>query len=110
MSYTDVNLGLRVNVRVPSWIPSVTCVAPSTDFAGEPPSVRIVVTYGWPHHPTSPVDTPLVAIAVTASAARAMLGKDVSMTNMNGVRALARPRDDREKIFSERKVRLKGPW
>lgn len=67
------------------------------------------MTYGCPHQPTRAVEIPLVDIAVIASAARAMFGSEVSMTNMKGVSALAKPKEVKEKIFSERKARLKGP-
>lgn len=72
-------------------------------------TVRIVVTYGWPHHPTSAVDTPLVAMAVEASAMRAAKGSEVSIVKKNGQGAVARPIEDSENIFNERKVRASGP-
>ena len=71
--------------------------------------LRKVVTYGLPHHATSAVDTPDVASAVVASAARAVDGREDSTMNMKGERELASASEEREKILRRRKVRVRGP-
>jgi len=68
-----------------------------------------VVTYGFPHHPTSSVDTPEVASAMLARPTRADVGRDDSTINMKGVRAVEMPKDDRENILRRRKVEERGP-
>jgi hypothetical protein len=55
------------------------------------------------------VDTPEVARAVAARAARAVDGRDDSMMNMNGESVLASAREEREKILRRRKVCVSGP-
>ena len=71
--------------------------------------LRKVVTYGLPHHATSAVDTPEVASAVVASAARAVDGREDSTMNMKGERELASASEEREKILRRRNVRVRGP-
>lgn len=71
--------------------------------------LRRVVTYGLPHHATSAVDTPDVASAVVASAARAVDGREDSTMNMRGESELANASDEREKILRRRKVCVRGP-
>jgi len=71
--------------------------------------LRKVVTYGLPHHATSAVDTPDVASAVVASAARAVDGREDSTMNMKGERELASTSEEREKILRRRKVCVSGP-
>lgn len=71
--------------------------------------LRKAVTYGLPHHATSAVDTPEVASAVVASAARAVDGREDSTTNMNGESELASASEEREKILRRRKVCVRGP-
>jgi len=56
------------------------------------------------------VDTPLVVIAIPASANLALRGiPGASTTKINGARAVERVREDREKILSLRKVFVSGP-
>jgi len=55
------------------------------------------------------VDTPEVASAVAASAARAVDGSDDSTMKMNGESVLASAREEREKILRRRKVCVRGP-
>jgi hypothetical protein len=71
--------------------------------------LRKVVTYGLPHHATSAVDTPDVASAVVASAARAVDGREDSTINMRGESELASASEEREKILRRRNVCVRGP-
>lgn len=68
-----------------------------------------MVTYGFPHHPTSRVDMPEVESAMPARPIRAEVGRDDSTMNIKGDRAADRPNDDRENILRRRKVGVRGP-
>ncbi len=79
-------------------------------ISSSPPGMRRSdVTYGRVKYETIAVLTRDVVTAMPARDMRATVGRLDSMIKKNGEMAVVAPSDDRDRIFSRRKVGVSGP-